>query len=70
LWDTVSNKENGGREVNTRKEAADKFKVSERKVRTVQEIEKKAPEVCELLLAEASELPYVTTGDTDPTSSF
>jgi hypothetical protein len=45
LWDTVSNKENGGREVNTRKEASDKFKVPVRKVRTVQEIENKAPEV-------------------------
>jgi len=32
-------------EVDTRKEASDKFKVSEWKVRTVQEIQKKAPEV-------------------------
>jgi len=45
LSETVSDKENGGREVDTRKIASEKFKVSEWKVRTVQEIEKKAPEV-------------------------
>jgi N6-adenosine-specific RNA methylase IME4 len=49
LSETVSDKENGRREVDTRKIASDKFKVSEWKVRTVQEIEKKAPEVYEKL---------------------
>jgi hypothetical protein len=45
--DTVS--ESIKAEVDTRKIASDKFKVSEWKVRTVQEIEKKAPEVYEKL---------------------
>jgi len=43
LSDTVADKMNERHEVDTRKEASDKFKVSERKVRTVQEIEKTAP---------------------------
>jgi len=47
--DTVADKMNERHEVDTRKEASDKFKVSERKVRTVQEIEKTAPEVYEKL---------------------
>jgi len=49
LSTTVTDKYNEGQEVDTRKEASDKFKVSERKVRTVQEIEKTAPEVYEKL---------------------
>jgi N6-adenosine-specific RNA methylase IME4/ParB-like chromosome segregation protein Spo0J len=46
---TVTDKYNEGQEVDTRKEASNKFKVSERKVRTVQEIEKTAPKVYEKL---------------------
>jgi len=42
---TVTDKYNEGQEVDTRKEASDKFKVSEWKVRTVHEIEKKALEL-------------------------
>jgi len=49
LSDTVTDKMNERHEVDTRKEASYKFKVSERKVRTVQEIEKTAPEVYEKL---------------------
>jgi len=45
--DTVS--EQHENKVNTRKEASDKFKVPERKVRMVQEIEKTAPKVYEKL---------------------
>jgi len=49
LSDTAADKMNERHEVDTRKEASDKFKVSERKVKTVQEIEKTAPEVYEKL---------------------
>jgi len=49
LSETVTGKYNEGQEVDTRKEASDKFKVSEWKVRTVQQIEDKAPDVYEKL---------------------
>jgi len=49
LSDTAADKMNEKHEVNTRKEASNKFKVSERKVRTVQEIERTAPKVYEKL---------------------
>jgi len=49
ILDTVSENGNGKEKNDARKEASDKFKVSERKVRTVQEIEKTAPEVYEKL---------------------
>jgi len=48
LEDTVSPKDDEEQE-RSRKVASDKFKVSERKVRTVQEIEKTAPKVYERL---------------------
>jgi len=49
LSETVTDKLNERHEVDTRKEASDKFKVSEWKVRTVQQIEKVAPDVYEKL---------------------
>jgi len=49
LSETVTDKESERHEVDTRKEASGKFKVSEWKVRITQEIEKTAPKVYERL---------------------